>query len=148
MRLGPGICGNISGMKRSETVRLGLLLGIAASLTSCQRTGPTVTQRCVDANGVVVADQSCQDWDQQRRDTYRPGYVYPHRWYYGGWGSAPGTRVGGGSYEPPPHASYMRPNSGGTVIHGGRSSTGSSTRGVFGGTGSGHASGHGASAGS
>lgn len=124
-------------MKKSRVIELGLLLAMAGALTGCRRE-PSVAQRCVDANGVVVDDKCCATQDQQRGS---PGFVgggyYPYRWYYGGYGTGLGSRVGNGSYDAPPAGTIVRPNSGGTVVRGG----GSSTRGFFGSSGSGRSSG-------
>jgi hypothetical protein len=126
-------------MKKSEAVRLGLLLSIAAALTGCSRSRPNIVQRCVNADGTVVADHNCEQ--QELRDGHGV-LVYPYRWYYGGSGLTPGSRVLGGSHDPPGSYNFVRPNSGGRVITGGRTSSGtrsgSSVRGVFGSTGSGH----------
>lgn len=117
-------------MKKSRVVKLGLLLSMAASLAAC-RQGPAVAQRCVSDDGTVVKDWNCDDEDS-RRASGSGVYVPHYHWYYGGYGNL-GTRVGGGSYTEPQGAAIMRPNSGGAVVKGG-----SSIRGFFGGTGSGH----------
>ncbi len=122
-------------MKKSRVIELGLLLAMAGALTGCRREA-RVDQRCVDANGVVVDDKYCANQDQQRGTLGFVGGYYPYRWYYGGYGSGLGSRVGNGSYDVPASGTIVRPNSGGTVVRGG-----SSTRGFFGSIGSGRSSG-------
>ncbi len=95
-------------MKRSRIVQLTLVAAIAAGLSSCRRN--VEPQRCVDKDGNVVLDRYCDEWDRQ---PYRPGYIAPYRWYYGGSGFRAGERAFGGSFFPTPGMSAARSSSSG-----------------------------------
>jgi len=73
-------------VKRSAKVELVLLLSAAASYSACNQ-----RRRCVDANNLIVDENHCATAG------YSGGTSY--HWYYGGWGSRPGSRATGGSAE-------------------------------------------------
>lgn len=75
----------ITIMKKSKSVKLGLLTVIAATILACNNSAQTYSQ-CVDGSGNVVAESQCT--------SHIPGYVYyfsPSPFYYG-------SRVYGGGY--------------------------------------------------
>ena len=76
-------------MKKSAAVTFGVLM-TTLILASCGQ-----DRRCVDENGVVVADEKCREDDKKRS---RTGFVGGHRWYYGGSGRSVGSRATGGSF--------------------------------------------------
>lgn len=117
-------------MRRSLQVRIAFMSAFA--LIATQGCGDSTYQHCVDENGVVVDDRSCQpaDGGPARSGSTHPSY---YRWWYGGHTDV-GSRVSGGSYTAPAHGS-------GSV-----SRASSVSRGVFGtpgGHGSGGGHGHG-----
>lgn len=129
-------------MRKSSSVRLGILLAVSALLVACERERPP-ERRCVDVDGKFVDEAMCAtageappdggvaratgSWDEP------DGGAGPHRsgfhfvWIpYGAFG-------GMGTYAP----GYVRPVPGGDA--GAGHSTSGVTRGGFGSTGAAHA---------
>ncbi len=117
-------------LKRSRNVTLTILTAIA--LAACDEQASEI-KHCVDENGVVQEESNCNPTapDGGVNSTYHPGF----RWYYGGYSSpqSPGTRVGGGSYEPAPNVHYSPPS----ISRGGFGATGEGFGGAHGGGGAG-----------
>jgi hypothetical protein len=125
-------------MRKSRSVRIGLLGGIAASCvafggcTRSQQPADSWDQVCVDNNSTVANSQQCED--EQKARMNNPGYVPMHHWYYlhsglGVPGYYPvGSRVSGGTLSPPAAS-----QTGGSGSH--RSTV---IRSGFGATGAGH----------
>jgi hypothetical protein len=121
-------------MRKSRSVRIGLLGSIAASciaLSGCtksQQSAESWDPVCVDKNNVVSNSKTCED--EQKAKSTNPGYVPMHSWYYmhsrpGITGYYPiGSAVSGGTFSRPAMS--------------GSSSHSSTTRGGFGATGAGH----------
>ncbi|MDR3763480.1 MAG: hypothetical protein P4M01_05230 [Acidobacteriota bacterium] len=106
-------------MKRSQSITLGLLTGMALAFTSGCRSTPQ-HRDCVDANNHVINNKDCEDADDLRRRGYGGGFSGYH-WLYGGSsGGHMGDSVFGGS---------ATPSGGASGFFGGIS------RGGFGGTG-------------
>jgi hypothetical protein len=129
-------------VRKSSSVRLGILLAVAAVILACERERPP-ERRCVDGDGRFVDEAMCADGGAATADggTARatgeweePDGGAPHRtggfhfvWIpYGAFG-------GMGTYAP----GYVRPGPGGPAA--GPSSPGAVTRGGFGSTGAAHA---------
>jgi hypothetical protein len=129
-------------VRKSGSVRLGLLLAVSALLLACDREKPQ-ERRCVDADGQFVDEALCGsgvapdggvasgatgDWGAPDggQATARGGYHFI--WIpYGMFG-------GMGTYAP----GYVRPGTGGAADSA-SSRSGSVTRGGFGATGASHA---------
>ena len=123
-------------LRRTKNISLVMLAAIAATACDESKTeAPNPTddlKHCVDENGVVQDEEKCKD-APLNPPTGSDGGPAHHSggggghffWYYGGTHTAPGGRVGGGSYAPTPGKSYSPPSIG---------------RGGFGATGAGHAS--------
>lgn len=77
-------------MKKTTSITLGFIMS-AVIVTGCGE-----QRRCVDANGIVVADEQCKEGTS---GTSRSGYTGT-RWYYGGTRGGVGTSVSGGSFTP------------------------------------------------
>ena len=99
-------------MKRSTQVAAPLLAAAAlAMLTGCRK--PEM-QRCVDEQNHVVDDKFCANLPNQQGVRQRPDghggfipFIFPYRYYYGGWGGyGLGSTVGGGGYIPTAGRSY------------------------------------------
>jgi hypothetical protein len=125
-------------MKRSPNISLSLVSTLAsAALAAGCGSRPSQAdgwQTCVDrAKGIAVEQQSCDD--DRARAASQPGYVPQYYWYYyprGFFSSAPGLGMPvplGGVYGTAPMSSVP-------VAHGD-----SISRGGFGSTAAGHASG-------
>jgi hypothetical protein len=126
-------------MRRSRSVRIGLLSSIAVScvaLGGCtrpQQSAESWDPVCVDKSNVVSSSQKCAE--EEKTKSMNPGYIPTHSWYYmhsrpGMMGYYPiGSSVSGGTFSRPA-----------TVSHSGVSNSHSSTvtRGGFGATGAGH----------
>ncbi len=115
-------------MKRSQTITLGLLTGMALAFTSgCRSTSQR--RDCVDANNHIINDKNCTDAEDLRRRGYGYGLGGYH-WLYGGSsGGHAGDAVFGGSATPSGGASSFF----GGISRGGFGSTGAS--GAHGGSG-------------
>ncbi len=130
--------------RRTKNITLVMLAAIAA--TACDETKTDVpnpnedVKHCVDENGVVQDEEKCKD-APLHPPTGSDGGPAHHSggggghffWYYGGTHTAPGGRVGGGSYAPSVGKTYSPPSSRG-------GSSPSIGRGGFGSTGAGHGS--------
>jgi hypothetical protein len=108
-------------MRRSTQVAAPLLAAAALAITTgCRK--PEM-QRCVDESNHVVADSFCAsqaDQPQQRPDGHGGfiPFIFPYRYYYGGWGGfGLGSAAGGGSFARDPARSYI--NSSGRTLRGG-----------------------------
>lgn len=134
-------------MRKSSSVRLGILLAVSALLLACEREKPP-ERRCVDVDGKFVDEGMCAGagvggvaaadggtegasggWDEPDGGPgpRRSGFHFV--WIpYGAFG-------GLGTYAP----GYVRPGPGG-VPGAGQSTPGAVTRGGFGATGAAHAS--------
>jgi len=130
-------------VRKSSSVRLGILLAVSALLLACERERPP-ERRCVDVDGKFVDEGMCAGADPAAADggtasatggwEEPDGGASPHRggfhfvWIpYGAFG-------GMGTYAP----GYVRPGPGGGP-GAGQSSPGAVTRGGFGSTGAAHA---------
>jgi hypothetical protein len=131
-------------VRKSSSVRLGILLAVSALLLACERERPP-ERRCVDADGRFVDEGMCAGGDPAAPDG-------GHASATGGWeeepDGGPGARRGGfhfvwipygafggmGTYAP----GYVRPGPGGGP-DAGHASPGAVTRGGFGATGAAHA---------
>lgn len=115
----------------------GIVLGVAMSaliLTACGEDSAH-KRRCVDPKtGQVIESYKCEDDETSRRYGGYSGFTH-YSWYYGGSGYYSGERVSGGSSAPP--RGYSSPGIS-TVVH---TSSGSISRGGFGGKASAHAGG-------
>jgi hypothetical protein len=130
-------------VRKSSSVRLGILLAVSALLLACERERPP-ERRCVDADGRCVDEGMCAvgdpatpdgghasatgDWEEPDGGAgpRRSGFHFV--WIpYGAFG-------GMGTYAP----GYVRPGPGGGADSG-RASSGAVTRGGFGATGAAHA---------
>ncbi len=84
-------------MKRSKCVTLGLVMS-AMIVTGC-----IDQRRCVDTNGIVIADEACKDEEKSSSSssgtTGTTVHSGPH-WYYGGRGTGLGSKVSGGTTSP------------------------------------------------
>jgi hypothetical protein len=128
-------------MRRSRSVRIGLLGSIAASciaLSGCTKSPQTAESWdpvCVDKKNVVANSQKCEEEEKAR--SMNSGYIPTHSWYYmhsrpGIMGYYPiGSAISGGTFSRPAAISH----SGGSSSHGS-----TVTRGGFGATGAGHSS--------
>jgi hypothetical protein len=105
-------------MKRSASVRLVLVQGIAAAALAAGCGSPGSTRSCVDRAGIVADQSKCVEENRRPRTA---GYVPYYHWYY----------VGGRSYVP---RVGMRAPSGGSLTPdvGGASHSSSTVRGGFG----------------
>ena len=75
-------------MKKTTSITLGFIMS-AVIVSGCGE-----QRRCVDANGIVVTDEQCQeDTTGTRRSSTGS------RWYYGGSRGGIGSRVSDGSFE-------------------------------------------------
>lgn len=77
-------------MKKTMSITLGFIMS-AVIATGCGE-----QRRCVDANGVVVADEQCREGASGTRGSGHTG----SRWYYGGSRGGIGTSASGGSFTP------------------------------------------------
>ena len=103
-------------MHRSSEVRIAFMGAFA--LIAMQGCGDSTYQHCVDENGIVVADSSCESSVSASRPT-TSGPAHYYRWWYGGH-VMQGSQISGGSYTAPAR-------SGSSVAR-----ASSVTRGVFG----------------
>lgn len=79
-------------MKKSTSITLGLIMS-AVIISGCGD-----DERCLDPNGVVVADDNCREDSSRSTSGSRVGPGYGYRWYYGGRGVSVGEKASGGSY--------------------------------------------------
>ncbi len=130
-------------MRKSSSIRLGILLAVSALLVACERERPP-ERRCVDVDGKFVDEGMCAgageappdggtaratgSWDEPDGGPGpRPGGFHFVWIPYGAFG-------GMGTYAP----GYVRPVPGGEA-GAGHSGSGAVTRGGFGSTGAAHA---------
>jgi hypothetical protein len=130
-------------VRKASSIRLGLLLAVAALLVGCEGEKPK-EKRCVDADGQFVDDGLCSDgapgpdggttssatgsWDSPDGGPQGSRGGFHFIWIpYGMYG-------GVGSYAP----GYVRSGAGGGAAQG-PASSGSVSRGGFGATGAAHA---------
>jgi hypothetical protein len=112
-------------MEKGGKFKLSLLALMAGALTLGGCSKPAVNQDCVDKRGVVVDDKYCQKPGQPGVGAGVAGSYMFYRWYYGGTTHTLGSRVTGGSFiAPAGHVGVMK--------------SGSTSRGVFGRSGSSH----------
>jgi hypothetical protein len=91
--------------RRSTSVTLTLLSGIATAVLAACRGGEAEQRHCVDQQDRVVPDSLCKNAARPRSGTGSgigaAAMWYPYRYYYGGAGYAGiGSRMRGGSYAP------------------------------------------------
>jgi len=141
---GPASC-STPQVRRSASIRLGLLLAVSSLLLSCE-TGKPQEKRCVDRDGQFVDEANCASgeatpapdggvvsgatggWDQPDGGTPAARGGYHFIWIpYGMFG-------GMGTYAP----GYVRSGTGGATPAG-PGASGSVSRGGFGATGAAHA---------
>lgn len=115
-------------MRKTSSIRLGLLLAVSAVLTSCSSEKPE-ERRCVDSDGRFVDEAACGatgGWDQADGGAPPARGGYHFIWIpYGAFG-------GVGSFAP----AHLRSGTGGAPP--GAATSGSVTRGGFGATGAAH----------
>lgn len=124
-------------MKRTKTLRLGLLGSTAFAALMTISCADEPVRRCVDDHQIVVEDDKCghvyaDTWEgDEPTPTPTPTptvdqqgvahpFIYPYRWYYGGprAGVPVGTRIEGGGFAPPAGAeSFAHPTSRGIIGH-------------------------------